>query len=145
MATNQPDPNQQAQLQQMVRLLQSYQETIETLEQQRQFVEASIEDRRQAIQALEELKDRDEPGNLIVPVGGSQFLYADVEETDKVLSSVGSDVVVEEPIAKAIERSEERIEELEEAVEQISDRVDEITEEAEKLQEQVQQLYQGRM
>lgn len=143
MATNQPDPNQQAQLQQMVRLLQSYQQTIETLEQQRQLVQASIDDRRQAIEALEELEDRDEPGSLIVPVGGSQFLYADVEETDKVLSSVGSDVVVEEPIAKAIERSRERIDELEEAVEQITERVDEITEEAEQLQQQVQQLYQG--
>lgn len=143
MATNQPDPNQQAQLQQMVRLLQSYQETIETLEQQRQLVEASIQEREQAIDALQELEGRDEPGQLIVPVGGSQFLYASVEETDKVLSSVGSDVVVEEPVAKAIERSRERIDELEEAVDQIGERVDEITEEAEQLQAQVQQLYQG--
>lgn len=132
---------QQQQIQQLIRLLQSYQETIDVLNQQKELVNQTIDNRRQATEALTSLQDLDAPGEIMVPVGGSQFVYASVEQTDRVLSSIGSEVVVEEDLDSAIDRNEDRIDQLEDGRQQIQDRIDEVTEEAEEIQQRVQELY----
>lgn len=130
-------------IQQLIRLLQSYQETIQVLERQRMLLDATIEDHDAAQEALAGLEDLDEEGTIIVPVGANQFLYASITDTDHVLSSVGADVVLEESTERALERSKKRVEELEEGKEQIATRIEEVAEEAEKLQARIEELYRG--
>lgn len=131
----------QQEIQQLIQLLQSYQQTIEVLDQQRQLVERTIGEHEQAQKTLQSMEDLDQEGTIMVPVGADQFIYAAVQETERVLSSVGADVVVEEPRKKAIERTRERIDELQDGRDRIDERIDEITEEAEEIQERVQELY----
>lgn len=133
----------QQEIQQLVQLLQSYQETIEVLNQQQALLQSTIEDHRQAHEALSNLDELDEEGTIMIPLGGQQFVHASIEETDKVLSSVGAGVVVEEDLEGALERSKERIDELQDATDQIEERIEEVTEEAQRLQQRAQELQRG--
>lgn len=61
-------------------------------------------DLQEAENTLEELKKCKENHNLLVPIGGENFVRAIVKKTDTVVGSIGARVHVEQPISNAIER-----------------------------------------
>lgn len=121
-------------IQKDIALLQSYQERMDTIYQQVEFIESLLAEYRRARETLEEMSKVEKGRNFLVPIGGNIFVHASLDNNSTVLTGIGRNVLVEKPMAKALEFIDKRIEDFlkeEERLIKISqdirERVDELT------------------
>ncbi len=83
-------------------------------------------DLHEAENTLEELKKCKENHNLLVPIGGGNFVRAIVKKTDTVVGFIGAGVHVEQPISNAMERIRTKKSEVEKQMNQIKSSYNEV-------------------
>ena len=101
-------------------LIEQYKEQINSLDMQSQYVQSAIMDYNKAKITLENLKIKEKDKEILLPIGGSTFLSANLKDPSNVLFDIGAGIVAEKKIDDAIVQIDKRIEELQKTQEQIS-------------------------
>lgn len=122
--------------------LEMHKAQLESLVQQQQIIQYSIEEYARAKSTLESYLKTEEGGEVLVPVGGNSYVFAKVSSSSQSLVGIGSGVTVEKPIPEALTTLEQRIQELTESNKRIGERMERIESESNKLSRKVQEAYQ---
>jgi prefoldin alpha subunit len=101
-------------------LIEQYKEQMNSLEMQSQYVQSAIMDYNKAKITLENLNKTEKDKEIILPIGGSTFLSANLKDPSNVLFDIGAGVVAEKKTEDAIVQIDKKIEELQKTQEQIS-------------------------
>jgi prefoldin alpha subunit len=102
----------------------------------------SLEDYSRAKDTLEAVA-KGKPGEeVLMPVGGSAYVYASIVSSDRVLVGVGTGVSVDKPMEDAIATVDVRIGELMDALKKASESRTVVESKMQQLSQIVQQEYQ---
>lgn len=126
-------------LRQAMSTLELYRTQLVSIAENQQLIQVSIEELARARETFTQYKDAEPGSELLIPVGGSSFVFAKVEINDKAIVGLGTGVSMEKPIDEAISLMEERANELMESLKKLIDRRMDIEGKAEELTYIVQQ------
>ncbi|MEM0449754.1 MAG: prefoldin subunit alpha [Methanomassiliicoccales archaeon] len=129
-------------LRQALATLELFRAQAETLLEQQQIIQISLEEYTRARQTLEKWKEASPGEEVLVPIGGNSFVYAKVSDNTKALVGVGSGVTIERTVDEAIKTLEARIAELSEAAKKVSESLMVIEQRSAQLQQVVQAEYE---
>ncbi len=113
----------------------------ESLAEQQQLIQYSLEEYTRAKETLSKWKDAKKGEEILVPIGGNSFVFAKVEFNSKALVGIGSGVTVEKPVVEAIATLDGRINEMVEALKKINDSLTILETRSANLTRQVQGEY----
>lgn len=123
-------------------------QTAEAVQARINMVNAVITDLTYATVSLEGLEKEKADTELLVPIGGSSYVKAKLENTDKLIVGIGAGVSVEKTLPETKDIIKRRLEELEKArlslQTQFSQVVDKINENRAKFETLVAQVQQGK-
>ena len=128
-----------------IRLLE---ETAQALQSRANMVNAIIKDLTYAKMTLEGLEKNKTGSELLVPVGGSSYIRASLQDPDKVIVGIGAGVSVEKTTQEAKEIIKKRLEDLEKTRMALQQRFAQVaqkmTEDRAKFEESVAELRKGK-
>jgi prefoldin alpha subunit len=128
------------QLRQLITEMRMMEGTVTTLQQRLQIVLASVSELRLARKSLEDLKNIEPGNNLLVPIGGSAFINANLGDSDKIVVGIGADVSLEMTQYDALNDISERLEEMEKAQSSIEQQLTQIMAQLQSHQRMVERL-----
>ncbi|MDD1773871.1 MAG: prefoldin subunit alpha [Methanomassiliicoccales archaeon] len=129
-------------LQQSLATLELYRAQLQSLAEQQQLIQMSLEENARAKETLSNFKSAPIDSEILVPVGGNSFVFAKIGSNSKAIVSVGSRVSLEKPIEDAMKMIETRINELVETFTKLGERRSAIEAQSSQLSQQLQQEYQ---
>jgi prefoldin alpha subunit len=94
-----------------------------------------------AIETLEAMLSADD-GVVLLQIGGGASVRAKVLEPDKILLSIGAEVVVERPNKEAVEFLKERIMEMEASQKKVSETLDRLRSQMNEINKRLESGYQ---
>ena len=128
--------------------LRFLEQTAEAIRSRINMVNAVITDLTYANLSLEGLEKNRDNMELLVPVGGSSYIKASLQDPDKVIVGVGAGVSVEKTLKEAKEIIKKRLEDLQETRVSIQQRFGQvaqrINEDRSKLEELAAELRKGK-
>ena len=113
--------------------LQVLKQQISNYVEQKQAVDAKINELNASIEALKALPNVKKDEEMWSSLGSGTFVRSDIKDVEKVLVAIGAGVVTKETLPKAIEILESRVKEF-------SDINDEIIRQANTMVERINQL-----
>lgn len=128
-------------IRQALATLDLYRAQAETLAEQQQIVQLSLEEYSRAKETLSKWKDASVGSEILVPVGGNSFVFAKVASSDKALVGVGSGLTVERPVEEALKTLEARLAEMTDGLKKIVDGRMAVESRAQQLTQLVQAEY----
>ncbi len=99
-------------LQKLSMELRYFEQTAENLQQRLGMLNAAVSDLSYANMTLENMEKEKENAELMVPIGGGNYITAKLATPDKVVVGMGAGVSIEKTLAEAKAIVKERIEEL---------------------------------
>jgi prefoldin alpha subunit len=128
-------------LSESIRTLEVYRMQLQELEQQIDMIRHSLETHSRAKETMENYKGLKEGASTLIPIGADSYLFACVKQPDKAMLTIGSDVMIETDMDRAVKELDERIKEMEGALEQLNQKASELTTIASELTAKVQEAY----
>lgn len=101
----------------------------------------SVQEMRQTVESLEELKSTETGREVLLPLGTGSFLKSTLKQNDRVIIGIGAGFSVEKEIDEAKAIVDKRIQETDSAVQQTRERIAEISGRLEELTPRWQNLY----
>ncbi len=120
-------------------LLQKYQEQVEEIYGELDFLDRLIQEYKRSIDTMQEMVDSSSH-EVLMPIGGNAFAYGEIKSVDRVLVNVGSGIFIEKPLNAAIETLNRRMDELKKSQEKLISTVEEIRQ---KMDEIASKLREG--
>ena len=122
--------------------LNEYGQQMEMLSQQLQMIENG---RAEAVAAVETLTTlaSSEDGTVLLPVGAGASIRVKVLEPDRVLLSIGANVVVERKVAEAKSFLEDRMLEMEASGKRVAETLSKIQGQANEVARRLDQIYRA--
>jgi prefoldin alpha subunit len=139
---NNVEPVDPREIQALQRYLQDFGQQVEVYSQQLQLID---EGRMEATAAIETLKSVGASANeevVLLQLGGGASVRAKIVESQKVLLSIGSDVVVERSNPEAIEYLQDRITEMEASGKNVAETIDRIRTQMNEIARRIEAGYQ---
>ena len=133
----------EAELRQAMSTLEVFRAQLESIAQNQQLVQMSLEELGRARETLVQYQKAKEGDELLVPIGGSSFVFAKVAGETKAIVGIGTGVSVEKPIDDAIKTMDDRAAELMDSMKKLTERRMAIEEQANVLSQAVQQEVQA--
>src|SRR3972149_6212828 len=96
-------------------VLDSYRGQLEALSRQSEVVRVSLDEYRRARETVVRYREAGAGKEVLLPVGGGSFVRATSTDPEKVLTSIGSALVIEDSAENTAKRLEARNESLEKA------------------------------
>jgi prefoldin alpha subunit len=128
-------------MRQAMAAMEAYKAQMEAMNEQGQLLQMSLEDYSRAHDTLEALA-KGKPGDeMLMPVGGSSYVYATIARSDRVLVGVGTGVTVEKPVEEAVATAKARLEEIMDAMKKVSESRTVIEAKMQQLTQILQQEY----
>ena len=131
----------QQRLEQLVFELNQYQANADVLRSNVEAVEAQINQITITGVTLDGLSKSKEGQEILIPIGSNSFVFAKLQDVQKVIVGVGSDVAIESSIEKAQERLGDRMRELREVSTTLQNQLGSSLQRVEELRAQVQEIY----
>lgn len=122
--------------------LEAYKAQLEAINEQGQLLQMSLEDYSRAKDTLEAVAKGQSGDEILMPVGGSAYVYASIVRSDRVLVGVGTGVSVDKPMEDAIATVDVRIGELMDAMKKVGESRTVVESKMQQLSQIVQQEYQ---
>ena len=122
-----------AELQALERAISELQSNIATLR-------ALLNEYEGAISLIEELKKHKDAVKILVPIGGGNFLHAEVKELQDIQVSLGACVMMKQPLDRGYELMKKRKENIGKAIEIYENRITQYAQRAEELRRLVEAL-----
>jgi prefoldin alpha subunit len=113
----------EAELRRAVAVLDQTRAQLESLQRQQEVLSLSLEELLRAKETITRYAQAGKGAEVLVPVGANAFLFGRVGDPDHAIVGIGSDLLVQEPIPRAIERLNARITGLQEATGGLAQRV----------------------
>ena len=128
-------------IRQALAALDLYRAQTETLAEQQQIVQMSLEEYARARETLNKWKDAAPDAEILVPIGGNSFVYAKVGSSDRALVGIGTGLTVERSTEDAVKTIDARIAELTEGLKKITESRAVVESRAQQLTQIVQTEY----
>jgi len=128
-------------LQSLQLYLNEYRQQAEVFSQQFSLLEEGRMEAHAAIEALEEIRGSPE-SIVLLQVGGGASVRARVLDPDKVLLSIGSEVIIERTNAAAVDYLRDRITEMEASGRKVAETLDRIRGQMNEIARRIDLLYQ---
>ena len=122
--------------------LNEYGQQMEMLSQQLQMIENGRAEAAAAVETLTALA-ASEDGTVLLPVGGGASLRVKVLEPDRVLLSIGANVIVERQNAEARDFLEDRMVEMEASAKRLAETLGKIQGQANEVARRLDQIYRA--
>ena len=120
--------------------LQALEQAISDLQNRAAALRALIGEYDGAIQLLEELKGRSSALKVLIPIGGGNFLRAEIREIEEVHVSLGAGVMIRKPLKEGYELIKQRRERLSQTLKAHEEAVANYAQRAEELRRLIQAL-----
>ncbi|WP_019178396.1 prefoldin subunit alpha [Methanomassiliicoccus luminyensis] len=133
----------EAELRQAMSALELYRTQLESIAQNQQLVQMSLEELARAKETLTRYKDAPEGSELLVPIGGNSFIFAKVATNSKAIVGLGTGVSVEKSMDEAVKTMESRANELVDTMKKLDERRIALEQQADQLSMAVQQEMQA--
>jgi prefoldin alpha subunit len=130
-------------LRQAMSTLEIFRAQLESIAQNQQLVQMSLEELGRAKETLTQYQKAEQGDELLVPVGGNSFVFARVGDNAKAIVGIGTGISVERPMEEAIRTMDERAAELIESMKKLTDRRMALEDQANVLSQAVQQEVQA--
>jgi prefoldin alpha subunit len=127
---------------QMLSVLDQYRYQAEQLAQQLSLLTETERELGAAWEFLSSFGDTEEGAQVKVPVGGGVYVSASINNVDRVLTAVSSDISVELPPADAAQRIGERRDQVREMMQQVKASIEQTEQSAMALQQQAEAAFQ---
>jgi prefoldin alpha subunit len=132
----------QQRLEQLILELNQYQANVDVLRANVEAVEAQINQITITGVTLDGIsKTGEEEQEILIPVGSNSFVFAKLQDVQKVIVGIGGDVAIESSIEKAQERLGNRMRELREVSTTLQNQLRGSLQKVEELRAQVQEMY----
>lgn len=141
----QDPPARQAPSEQELRELairgESIRNQLSAMEAQREYVLELSGEAKRSLSALEHLVGAGEGDDVLIPLGGGAFVHGRLANANVALSSLGSGVHAEVPMADARDRMKARAESLESAAQSLTRDVSRLADEMARINAVLEQFY----
>jgi prefoldin alpha subunit len=127
----------EAELRQAISTLEIFRAQLESINQNQQLVQISLEELGRAKETFVQYRKAKEGDELLVPVGGNSFVFAKVATNAKAIVGIGTGVSVEKSMEDAIKIMDDRAAELMDSMKKLADRRMVIEEQAATLSQAV--------
>ena len=130
-------------LRQAMSTLEIFRAQLESIAQNQQLIQISLEELERARETLNQYQTAKEGDELLVPIGGNSFVFAKVATNSKAIVGVGTGISVEKSMEEAIKTMDDRSKELFDTMSKLNERRMAIEEQANVLSQTVQQEVQA--
>jgi prefoldin alpha subunit len=130
-------------LRQAMSTLEVFRAQLESIAQNQQLVQMSLEELGRAKETLSQYQKAKQGDELLVPIGGNSFVFARVGDNAKAIVGIGTGISVEKSMDEAIKTMDDRAAELIESMKKLTDRRMAIEDQANVLSQAVQQEVQA--
>ena len=127
----------------MLTILDRYKYQAEMMGQQLNMLTVTEQELGAAWDFLESFDDLEEGSEVMVPVGGGVMIAAKVSRGDKVLTSVGDNIVAEMDPKDATQRVGKRRDEVREMMQQVKAGIEQTEAQAQALSQQAETAFQA--
>ena len=131
----------ETELRRAVTVLDQYRAQLETFQRQQEVLSLSLEELMRARETMTRYQKAGKGAEVLVPIGANAFLFGTVANPEATIIGIGSDLLVQEPIPKAVERLDGRIKSLQEALGGLAGRIGELDARVAAQEEFVQSVY----
>ncbi len=131
-------------LRQSMAALDNYRNQLESMGQQVQILQMSLQEAERAKETLEAFHQAEENDEILVPVGASTFVKARVGDADHAIVGVGNKISAERTTEDAVSILDKNIGELKEAFKEAQEASADLENRARQLSSAVQQAHQER-
>jgi prefoldin alpha subunit len=121
-------------------IIEQYKEQINQIEMQSSYIQAALLDYNKARITLDNLKKTEKGKEALLPIGGSTFISANLENPSNVLFDIGAGVVIEKKTDEAIKNIEKKIEDLQKTQEKLSTMMQNLQNESASITAKAQKL-----
>ncbi len=129
-------------MRQAMAALEVYKAQLDSIAQNMQLIQLSLDELARAKETLTQYSKAAPDSEILVPIGGSSFVFAKVATNSKALVGVGTGVTVEKSMDEAIKTVEERNLELIDTLKKLADKRAGMEAEAGRLSQAVEAEYQ---
>ena len=130
-------------LRQAMSTLEIFRAQLESIAQNQQLIQISLEELERARETLNQYQKAKEGDELLVPIGGNSFVFAKVATNSKAIVGIGTGISVEKSMEEAIKTMGDRSKELFDTMSKLNERRMAIEEQANVLSQTVQQEVQA--
>ena len=132
----------EAELRRLTSEAELIQSQINTHNQNLELLNLSLNEARQTLDTLEQIKDVSPGTELLVPVGSGSFIRSTIAQNDRVVIGIGAGFSMEKNIDEAKAIVDKRADQLDSAIKQTTERVQELSSRLEQLTPRLKKLYQ---
>jgi len=118
---------------------------MDSLKGQIESMQARIHEHDTAKRTLENLKEEKSKTEILVPLGGGTFTKASIVDPNRMLISLGYDLVVEENVGSGLDRLEIKLDKLKRLNHQMEDQLYALNNQASILYASIQEKYASTM
>ena len=119
--------------------IEQYKEQINSMEMQSSYLQAIINEYNKVKLTLEHIIKIDKGSEVLLPLGGSTYIEANVNNPSKVLFDIGAGVVTEKTSIDAISKIDDRIQELQKTQEKLLSIIQNLQNEATEVSAKAQE------
>ena len=120
--------------------VEGYRRQMESSKSEVRFLDATLEELRSSVEAIEALKENKDGTEMLVSIGSGSFIKAQLKDTGKVIVGVGAGLSVEKDLDAARKILEERSQEIIRAMERFQNNAAEMNERMMELDQEYRQI-----
>lgn len=128
-------------IRQKVGELETYRAQLDTLTKQDEILRLNIEELMRVRDTVDGIKEKKSGDKILVPIGANFFIHAKLDDTEKVISNLGSSVAAGETVEDATNRLDNHIKELSDAGQELAKKVAELESTCMTITQQLQEEY----
>jgi prefoldin alpha subunit len=121
--------------------IDQYKEQLGQVEAQFAYLQSIINDYAKAKITLERLSKEEEGVELLLPIGGNNFIAAVAKNTSKVLFDIGAGVITEKSSDEAAKKIDKRIKNIQQTKERLTSMAQQLQAELTETTSKAQKLY----
>jgi prefoldin alpha subunit len=121
-------------------LIEQYKEQINSVEMQSSYIQAIINEYNKVKITLEQIVKIEKGSEVLLPLGGSTYIEANINDPSKVLFDIGAGIVTEKTSTNAINKIDERINDLQKTQEKLMTIMQNLQNEATEISTRAQKL-----
>ncbi len=129
-------------LTQAIGALESYKASMQSLEEQKNFVKLSLKEYEIAKTTLEAFRNAEKGDEVMVPIGAGILAKMSVLDPDSFIVNAGSGISVEKNFEEAMKTLEKRMNDIQTGLKSIDDNLNRLKREYDRLAGFVQQAYE---
>lgn len=97
----------------LVTEIQLLEATLNVIKSRLDLTEATLNESQMALETLKALESAKEGDSILVPIGAGSYIFAKIEDINKVIVGIGANVCIEKTVKESINIISERIAKLE--------------------------------